>query len=248
MSCKYRSWNVRMIARCCRLACLLLAGSLLGQVPKPAAPAAVAPAVAPKDPAASQKPDAAKPDAAKKDSPETLMDPATGTWKDPNKQPEYRVGVGDQLQITVWKEPEVSGEVQIRGDCRITIQLIKDLEVCNFTPTEIQDLVADRLSTFYQITVADVTVVLRSLSSRKVYFLGNVKRPGGMVLNGPVTIAQALNDAGGLADFANDKKVVIMRMKDGKLVRYIFNYRNYIHGKSTEGNILLEPGDQIIVK
>jgi len=227
----------------------LLACQLMAQIPKPNVPpsaqdpkkdAGQAPTQAP-----TQTP---KTSPTKNDSPESLLDPATGTWRDPNKQPEYRVGVGDSLSITVWKEPEVSGEVNIRGDCRITIQLIKDLEVCNFTPTEIQDLVADRLSNFYQITVADVTVVLRSISSRKVYFLGSVKRPGGMVLNGPITIAQALNDAGGLAEFANDKKVVIMRMKEGKWVRYVFNYRNYIHGKSTEGNMLLEPGDQIIVK
>jgi len=241
-----------MIALYCLLASPLLVSTPIGQNPKPDALPSAIPVAAPvvsrdqevkKDPTASPKPVPAK-----SDSPESLRDPATGTWKDPNKQPEYRVGVGDTLQIIVWKEPEVSGDVQIRGDCRITIQLIKDLEVCNFTPTEIQDLVADRLSTFYQITVADVTVVLRSLSSRKVYFLGAVKRPGGMVLNGPITIAQALNDAGGLAEFANDKKVVIMRMKEGKWVRYVFNYRNYIHGKSTEGNMLLEPGDQIIVK
>src|SRR5580704_9181873 len=172
MSC----WNGKIIALYCLLAC-----QLMGQIPKPNIPPS------PQDPKKDVPTQAPKP----APTPESMVDPATGTWKDPNKQPEYRGGVGDQLLITVWKEPEVSGGVTIRGDCRITIQLIKDLEVCNFTPTEIQDLVADRLSNFYQITVADVTVVLQSISSRKVYFLGSVKRPGGMVLNGPITIAQA---------------------------------------------------------
>jgi len=172
--------------------------------------------------------------------------PAIEAPADPNNQPEYKVGVGDSLSINVWKEPEVSGGVQIRGDCRITLPLIKEVEVCGMTPTEIQDLLVDRLSKF--IAAPDVTVVLNVLNSRKVYFIGNVRRPGGMVLNGPITIAQALSDAGGLADFANDKKVVIMRPNNGKQDQYIFNYRNYLHGRSMEGNILLQPGDTVIVK
>jgi protein involved in polysaccharide export with SLBB domain len=69
-----------------------------------------------------------------------------------------------------------------------------------------------------------------------------------MVLNGDITIAQALNDAGGLAEFANDKKVVIRRPNKGSFETFTFNYRNYLRGKSTEGNILLQPGDTIIVK
>ena len=226
-------WALRMARMTAGIAALgcLLALPASGQAPKPEAP----------------KPEAKKdsPTPAKQD-PKGKTAGAAEMPADPNAQPEYKVGVGDSLMISVWKEPEVSGEVMIRGDCRITIPLIKELEVCGMTPTEIQDLVVDRLGKF--IAAPDVTVVLRQLNSRKVYFIGNVKRPGGMVLNGPITIAQALNDAGGLAEFANDKKVVIMRTKDGKQQQFIFNYRNFLHGKSMEGNILLEPGDTIIVK
>lgn len=215
------------------------AGQTLRDTPKPdpkPADAKVDAKANPKDTPASAKTDPkAKPGA-----------PAMGEPADLNAQPEYKVGVGDTLSINVWKEPEVSGGVYIRGDCRITLPLIKEVEICGLTPTEVQDVLTERLSKF--IAAPDVTVTLTGLNSRKVYFIGNVKRPGGMVLNGPITIAQALNDAGGLSEFANDKKVTIMRMKDGKQVPYIFNYRAYLHGKTNEGNILLEPGDTIIVK
>src|SRR5207253_1333123 len=82
---------------------------------------------------------------------------------DPNLQPEYKVGVGDSMMINVWKEPEVSTGVTVRGDCRITLNLIKDVEVCNMTPTQVQDLLVDKLGKF--IAAPDVTVTLTGLSS-----------------------------------------------------------------------------------
>jgi polysaccharide export outer membrane protein len=167
--------------------------------------------------------------------------------KDLNDQPEFTIGPGDSLIINVWKEPEVSGGVLVRGDCRITLNLIKDVEVCDMTPTQIQALLTDKLSKF--IAAPDVTVTLTGLQSRKIYFIGQgLKRQGGMVLNGPMTIAQALSDAGGLADFANDKKVIIQREENGQKHRINFNYREYLKGKNPQGNILLQPGDTIIVR
>ena len=166
--------------------------------------------------------------------------------KNLNDQPEFIIGPGDGLMINVWKETEVSAGVVVRGDCRITLNLIKDVEVCGMTPTQIQNLLTDKLSAF--IAAPDVTVTLSGLQSRKIYFIGQVRRPGAMVLNGPMTIAQALSDAGGLADYANDKKVIIQREENGKQVYRTFNYRDYLKGKNPKGNILLQPGDTIIVR
>jgi polysaccharide export outer membrane protein len=172
---------------------------------------------------------------------------AAKVLSDPNSQPEYTVGVGDTMTINVWKEPEVSGPVQIRGDCRITLPLVKELEVCGMTPTQIQDLLVEKLGKF--IAAPDVTVVLMGINSRKIFFVGNFKRQGGMILNGPMTIAQALSDAGGVGEFANGKKVTIRRpQKDGTQKEFIFNYNDFLKGKKTTENILLEPGDTIIVK
>ena len=194
----------------------------------------------PKDDA-SAKPDSNKP---------AGKSPAFSTEvpKDLNDQPEYIIGPGDSLMINVWKEQEVSANVSVRGDCRITLNLIKDVEVCSMTPTQISSLLTDRLSKF--IAAPDVTVTLMGLQSRKIYFIGQgVKRQGGMVLNGPLTIAQALSDAGGLSDYANGKKVVIQRRdQDGNVQPFIFNYNDYLKGKNPKGNIMLQPGDTVICR
>jgi polysaccharide export outer membrane protein len=174
------------------------------------------------------------------------LPPAPEMPTDLNAQAPYTVGVGDALSINVWKEPEVSGPVRIRGDCRITLPLIKDVEVCGMTPAQIQDLLVDKLGKF--IAAPDVTVIPTEINSRKVYFIGNFRRTGAMVLNGPITIAQALSDAGGMGEYAKDTDIIITRDVNGKLQQYHFNYRDFVKGKSTKGNILLQPGDQITAK
>jgi polysaccharide export outer membrane protein len=115
------------------------------------------------------------------------------------------------------------------------------------TRTQIQNLLTDKLSKF--IAAPDVTVTLLGLQSRKIYFIGQgVKRQGGMVLNGPLTIAQALSDAGGLGEYANGKKVIIQRRdENGNVKIFLFNYKEYLKGKNPKGNILLQPGDTIVV-
>ena len=166
--------------------------------------------------------------------------------KDPNLQPQFTVGPLDVLFVNVWKEPELTSEVQVRGDCRITMNLIKEVEVCGLTPPQIEKLLSEKLSKF--ITAPDVAVTLRQWVSRKIYLIGNVRRSGSMVLNGQMTVAQAIAEAGGLTEFANDKKIVIMRKEGDKTEQLFFNHRNYMNGKDDGGNILLKPGDQIIVK
>ncbi len=224
------------------LSCLL-ALPALGQTP-PMPPDAKASDAKASD---AKKPDAkdAPPPASKRSSrdPKSKNPPLPTKIDDLNAQPEYKVGVGDVLGINVWREPEVSGSVQIRGDCRITLNLIKDVEVCNMTPTQIQDLLVEKLGKF--IAAPDVTVTYIGVNSRKVWMIGNVKRSGPISLNGPLTIADALSDAGGVAEFANDKSIKILHL-DGTTT--IFNYRNFLKGTSNEGNVLLQPGDRVIVK
>ena len=185
------------------LSCLVVL-PLLGQQSPPAPkPVDTKPPAADAAAPAEAKPAAAKPDSKKAPSKGKNSPSLPTEIGDLNAQPEYKVGVGDGLFISVWKEPEVTGEVQVRGDCRITMNLVKDLEVCGLTPTQIQDLVTEKLSKF--IAAPDVTVTYRSNVSRKIFMIGQVRRPGGMVLNGPLTIADALSDAGGLSDYANEK-------------------------------------------
>jgi polysaccharide export outer membrane protein len=235
-------------------------GGAFAQTPPPAAPQQPKPKSESKPATeATAKPDeklnplkddaSTKPDSTKPAGPAGKATAfSTEVPKDLNDQPEYIIGPGDSLMINVWKEPEVSANVTVRGDCRITLNLIKDVEICSMTPTQISSLLTDRLSKF--IAAPDVTVTLMGLQSRKVYFIGQgVKRQGGMVLNGPLTIAQALSDAGGLSEFGNGKKVVIQRRdQDGNVQPFIFNYNDYLKGKNPKGNIMLQPGDFIICK
>jgi polysaccharide export outer membrane protein len=164
----------------------------------------------------------------------------------PRALAEIRVGPGDVMRIDVYKEPEPSGDVIIRGDCRITLPLIKDVEVCGLTPTEISALLTEKLSKF--IASPDVTVVMKQINSRKVYITGQVRRPGVLMLLTPMTLAQALTEAGGVSEYGNAKKVMVLRPKpNGETERFQFNYKDYLKGKQVPGNIELQPGDTIIV-
>lgn len=162
----------------------------------------------------------------------------------PNSMQEYRVGPGDQLHINVWNEAAVSGPAVVRPDCRITVPLIKEMEVCGMTPLEIQSSLASQLSKF--ITAPDVTVIVSQIVSRKIYLHGEVRRTGPMPLLGPMTIAQAMSEAGGISEYAKGN-VLILRTEDGKQSRYTFNYKNFLKGED-KGNIPLKPGDTIVVK
>ena len=162
-----------------------------------------------------------------------------------NPDSDYRVGVGDVLQISVWKEPEVSTTVPIRPDGKISIPLVNDLEVTDKTPLEIQAIVAEKLSPF--INDPNVTVIVRTVNSKKVYLVGEVAGAGAHQLLGPTTVLQILTEAGGLAPFAKQKDIYVLRTTNGKQEKFRFNYKDVIQGKKMEQNILLEPGDTIVV-
>ena len=162
-----------------------------------------------------------------------------------NVDKDYRVGVGDTLQISVWKEPEVSSGVLIRPDGKISLPLVSELEVTGMTPLEIQAIVTEKLSPF--IKDPNVTVIVRSINSKKVYLVGEVGGAGVQQLMGPTTVLQMLTSVGGLGPFAKAKDIYILRIKDGKQQKFRFNYKDALKGEKLEQNIFLEPGDTIVV-
>ncbi len=163
----------------------------------------------------------------------------------PALPPEFRVGPGDVLRIDVWKEPEVSGAVVVRPDGRISLPLLKDLEVNGLTPVEIEKLLTERLSKF--LSSPDVTVIVQQINSKKVYLVGQVKKVGPLLLLSPMTVAQALSEAGGPTDFANTKRILVLRNNGGEQKRFTFNYKNFLKGEAQQDNIELKPGDTIVV-
>jgi polysaccharide export outer membrane protein len=158
----------------------------------------------------------------------------------------YRIGAGDTLQIVVWKEPDFSVPTAVvRADGKISIPLIKDVEVLGLTPAELEKTLAEKLKKF--ILDADVTVVVRDIKSLKVYLLGAVKKEGPIPLQGQMMVLQAINEGGGLTDYAKRKKIYILRNDNGKQIRFPFDYEAVIRGEQMDQNIVLRAGDMIVV-
>ncbi len=152
----------------------------------------------------------------------------------------YKIGVEDVLSIRVWREAELSGNVVVRPDGRITLPLAGEIEAVGLTPEMLGARIAEALSKF--LTRPEVIVSVASVRSKRYYISGNVLRSGPVPLVTPTTILQALSSAG-LGQWAKKNKIVIMRGTE----RIKFNYNEVIKGKKLEQNIFLQDGDHIFV-
>jgi len=158
---------------------------------------------------------------------------------------QYVIGEQDVLAITVWKEPELSGVVVVRPDGKITVPLVNEVQVVGLTPVQLQALLTEKLKPF--VNVPQVTVTARQINSRNVYLIGEAAREGSFPINSSTTILQLIAQAGGLKDFAKRKKIYVIRKLGEKQARYSFNYDDVIRGKNTKQNIVLQPGDLVVV-
>jgi len=186
-------------------------------------------------PPPAPKPEPGKTPAAQPEAPA----PETAAPVDPKT---YKIGAEDVLLIRVWKEPELSGSVSVRPDGRITVPLVGEVEAWNLTPEQLQTRLTKEFSNFVNSPV--VMVYVMAVRSKKYFLSGKLNRSGEVSLVVPTTIMEAISKAGGFQDFANQKKVLILRGNQ----RLIFNYKDYIKGKNPQQNILLEAGDHIIVE
>jgi polysaccharide export outer membrane protein len=177
--------------------------------------------------------------------PEQSTEAAGSTRGGGDESPEYRVGAGDILTISVWKEPDVSGDVVVRPDGKISLPLVHDLHVGDQTPTAITDEITKRLAPY--INTPLVTVTVREVNSKVVYVIGEVGRPGQYPVLRPTTVLQVLTQAGGLSEFAKTKSIYVLRTNNGSQERFPFNYRDVVDGKNIEQNIVLKPGDTVVV-
>jgi polysaccharide export outer membrane protein len=157
----------------------------------------------------------------------------------------YKIGEQDVVNITVWKEPQLSGPVVVRPDGKISVPLIDEVQASGLTPMELQNVLLEKFRPF--LAVPKVSVSIREINSRKVYVIGQVNHPGTVHINSNTTVLQALTDAGGLRDYANPKKIYVMRTVNGKPVKYPFHYDAVLKGQHYEENITVQPGDTIVV-
>jgi polysaccharide export outer membrane protein len=160
---------------------------------------------------------------------------------------EYRIGAGDVLRISVWKEPDASVDgVAVRFDGKISLPLVKEIQVIGLTPRELEELLAREFSRYF-LSSPEVSVIVKEINSQKIYLVGGVVRPGSILLRTPMTVLQVLAEAGGLTDYAKRKKIYLLRKNGDKESRILFNYEAVLRGDNPEQNIPVRPGDTIVV-
>jgi polysaccharide export outer membrane protein len=153
----------------------------------------------------------------------------------------YKIGPSDILLIRVWNEEKFSGPVAVHQDGKFTLPLVGDIQAGDLTPVQVQDNVTKALTKY--VVKPLVTITVQEVGSKKYYLDGQVNHPGEFPLAVPTTILEAISKAGGLQEFANSKKIYVLRGDK----RIPFNYKDVLRGKHMEQNIRIEPGDHIVV-
>jgi polysaccharide export outer membrane protein len=160
--------------------------------------------------------------------------------------PDYRIGPGDVLAVEVWKEPDASTPtVIVRPDGKVSLAMVGDYVAAGHTPQELEEALAVKYREF--VRAARVTVTVKEINSQKVYLIGEVKKEGAIRIQAPITVLQALAEAGGVTDYAKRKKIYVLRTENNQHHIFPFDYDSVVHGEKLEQNIVLAPGDTIVV-
>ena len=178
-----------------------------------------------------------------KDKPATAVAQPSGQTV-PVAGPSYVIGADDVLLVSVWKEPDLTTTLPVRPDGNISLPLLNDVVAAGLSPTQLAASITEKLKRF----VADprVTVVITQINSQKIYVTGEVQHTGAIQLLPNMTVLQALADAG-FTQFANTKGIYVLRAENGKQQKIPVNYKRLVKGQAMEQNIILKPGDTIIV-
>ncbi len=163
----------------------------------------------------------------------------------PPDQEKYLLGPEDAVEISVWKEPELTKQLVVRPDGKITYPLIGEVKAEGLTVNELQKEISKRLEKY--VTDANVTVILLKAQHYKIFVTGKVNRPGDFIVGRPTNVMQAIAMAGGLTPFASPGSIAVLRHVGGKEEVYPFNYNQVARGRSLEQNRTLEPGDVVVV-
>lgn len=158
---------------------------------------------------------------------------------------DYKIGPQDVVRVDVWKEPDISRVVPVRPDGKITLPFLNDVQAAGLAPAELASAIREGLKKY--ITNPQVTVTLTEINSRRVYITGEVAKPGAYPLLPNMTVLQGISSCGGFTEFANTKKIYILRTEDNKQIKIPVNYKSLVSGHKPEENILLKPGDTIVV-
>jgi polysaccharide export outer membrane protein len=160
---------------------------------------------------------------------------------------DYVIGPADLLRIQVWRQPELSAEVPVRPDGKISVPLVNDVQAAGLTAGELRDVITKSLTDY--VTAPDVTVIVREVRSKNVQVVGEVTKAGAVVpLTSDLRALDAIAIAGGFSPYADKGDIRILRPNpDGSIVEYRFDYNAFLRGKNPQGNMRLQPGDTIVV-
>jgi polysaccharide biosynthesis/export protein len=160
--------------------------------------------------------------------------------------PGYQIAAEDVLDISVWREPDLTRRVIVRPDGGFSFPLVGNIQAAGLTPAELEADLRARLSAF--VPDVEVTVSVQELRGMRVYVTGQVRNPGQFQVGRYVDVVQAVTLAGGFTPFANTRNVQVIRRDDsGREQVFKFNYRDYTRGRNLEKNIQLQTDDVVLV-
>jgi polysaccharide biosynthesis/export protein len=158
---------------------------------------------------------------------------------------DYLIGPEDILTIVFWREKELSSEVVVRPDGRISLPVLQDVSAAGLTPEQLRDSLTKTAERF--VEDPNVTVIVKEINSRRVFITGQVAKPGPYNITSPMTVVQLIAFAGGVLEYADTKNIMIMRTENSNPTSFRFNYKEVAEGKNLKQNITLKPGDTVIV-
>ena len=186
-----------------------------------------------------------KPAATAQSMPATAAAAAAPRATDPVLPAGYVIGTDDVLSIVYWKDKDMSADAKVRPDGRIALPLINEVVAAGLTPQQLHTKLTEESKKYMED--ANITVVVREINSRRAFITGEVNKPGPYPLTATTTVLQLISLAGGLREYAEAKKIVIMRNENGRQISLPFNYKEVASGKKLEQNIELKPGDTVVV-
>jgi polysaccharide export outer membrane protein len=158
---------------------------------------------------------------------------------------DYVIGPEDVLQFIFWREKDLSVDGFVRPDGKVSIPLLNDVQAAGLTPEQLTKEITVQAQRY--VEDPNVTVIVKQINSRKVYVVGQVPKTGAFVVTSPLNVLQLLAIAGGVLEYADAKNIHLDRTENGKTTSYRFNYDEVIHGKNLAQNIMVKPGDTIVV-
>ncbi|MCC7009145.1 MAG: polysaccharide biosynthesis/export family protein [Acidobacteria bacterium] len=164
---------------------------------------------------------------------------------EPETPPDYVIGPDDILSIMFWRDKDMTTDVVVRPDGKITLPVLNEIRAAGLTPEQLRADVLTAATKFFEAPVVSVSV--KQINSRKVFVMGEVAKPGPYPLSGKLTVLQMIAMAGGLNEFAKGDKIAVIRTEQGQPKRYRVNYNDIVEGKNLRQNIELAVGDTIVV-